>query len=291
MCIICVSRSGVRQPTISSIHSMFKHNPHGAGFMYARDGRVHISKGYMNVDEYVEAVERAAFTAADSVVYHFRISTQAGVGPAMTHPFPLSNQLEHMKALEVTCPCGVAHNGVISGMHTNAKLGISDTVTFVSDVIARMWRRDNKVTKKMKRRIAAAAPNNRFAILTKSGNVYRIGDGWESVSPGIEASNSSWRYSRLSYVDELDWADVKYDYYRDSGYSASYRDVFDFWCKDCPNCATCLAYGACCDDIADYIDELDRDDKAHSYSEDDDDWYGYLYDGVGYNLASQDIPF
>ena len=266
MCIILTCNPNTR-PSSELLSTCFYNNPDGAGIMWCENGRVQTSKGYMSED----ALEKAIASVPKE------------------SPFPISRSLTVLHAENTECDAAVAHNGVISGMHTNAKLGISDTVTFVSDHIARMWRRDNKVTRRMRQKITSVAPGNRFAIMTKSGDVYRIGEGWESVSPGIEASNSSWRYSRLSYVDELDWADVKYDYYRDSGYSASYRDVFDFWCKDCPNCATCLAYGACCD--ADYIDELDRDEKALEYSAEDDDWYGYLYDGAGYNLASQEIPF
>ena len=92
---------------------MFRNNPHGAGFMVARNGKVEISKGYMNIENFVSAIRLQHFTAKDSVVYHFRISTQADVTPEMTHPFPLTNQLEYMKALDVSCDCGVAHNGII----------------------------------------------------------------------------------------------------------------------------------------------------------------------------------
>ena len=92
MCIICVSRSGVRQPSEAVIRAMFNHNPHGAGYMFARDGWVTIHKGFMNLDDYLQAIREEHFTANDSVVYHFRISTQAGVSPEMTHPFPLSNR-------------------------------------------------------------------------------------------------------------------------------------------------------------------------------------------------------
>ena len=101
MCIICVSPAGVRQPSFKTICTMFRNNPHGAGYMFARDGKVHISKGYMDIDSFLEAMRCEHFTKKDAVVYHFRISTQAGVNPQMTHPFPLSNQLEYMKALEL----------------------------------------------------------------------------------------------------------------------------------------------------------------------------------------------
>ena len=78
MCIICVSPENVRQPDTQTIRTMFLRNPHGAGYMYARDGRVIIHKGFMNMTEYLDAVHSEGFTAEDSVVYHFRISTQAG---------------------------------------------------------------------------------------------------------------------------------------------------------------------------------------------------------------------
>ena len=96
MCIICASKSGVRQPTERELFTMFQNNPHGAGYMTARHGMVTISKGYMDFDEFLNAVRKEHFTAQDSVVYHFRISTQAGINPEMTHPFPLSNRLGRM---------------------------------------------------------------------------------------------------------------------------------------------------------------------------------------------------
>lgn len=106
MCIICVSKSGVRQPTVTELNTMFRNNPDGAGYMVARHGMVSISKGYMDFGEFLNAVRREHFTERDSVVYHFRISTQAGVNPEMTHPFPLSNRLERMEKLDTTCRIG-----------------------------------------------------------------------------------------------------------------------------------------------------------------------------------------
>ena len=85
MCIICVSKSGVQQPTDSTIRAMFRRNPHGAGYMYARNGKVTIHKCFMIIEDFLSAVHTERFTPQDSVVYHFRISTQAGVNAAMTH--------------------------------------------------------------------------------------------------------------------------------------------------------------------------------------------------------------
>ena len=196
MCIICVSRSGIRQPTVSSIRSMFKNNPHGAGFMYARDGKVHISKGYMDVDEYIEAVERANFTAADSVVYHFRISTQAGVGPAMTHPFPLSNQLEHMKALEVTCPCGVAHNGVIMLTTDPSNHEYSDTAIFIVDYLSGIIKCGYDLRDQETLDYIFHLARSKFAIMDGTGYVATIGTFINNR--GLLFSNDSFQIRRLA---------------------------------------------------------------------------------------------
>ena len=55
MCIICVSKSGVRHPSDITLHAMFRRNPHGAGYMYARDGKVTIHKGFMNIEDFLAA--------------------------------------------------------------------------------------------------------------------------------------------------------------------------------------------------------------------------------------------
>ena len=106
MCIICVSPKGTRQPIRAQLKTMFFRNPHGAGYMYARDGIVHIHKGFMYLDDFLAAIESEHFTARDSVVYHFRIGTQAGVNPPMTHPFALTHQRQLTRALDVDCRAG-----------------------------------------------------------------------------------------------------------------------------------------------------------------------------------------
>ena len=69
MCIICVSPKGIRQPSIATIRTMFHRNPHGAGYMCIRDGKVFISKGYMREQAFVDVIKNEHFTAADAVVH------------------------------------------------------------------------------------------------------------------------------------------------------------------------------------------------------------------------------
>ena len=132
MCIIAVSKIGVRQPSLKQLRNMYTNNPHGAGYMYARNGIVHIHKGFMTWEDFERNIKAEAFTEADPVVYHFRISTQAGVKPTMTHPFPLTDDLSLCEALDVTCPVGLAHNGIISMTSFAKEVKYSDTAYFIT---------------------------------------------------------------------------------------------------------------------------------------------------------------
>ena len=175
MCIICVSPARTRQPSISQIKTMFMNNPHGAGYMFAREGRVHIHKGFMDIDSFLSAVKAEHFTAKDSVVYHFRISTQAGVNPEMTHPFPLSNRLPIMKALDVECPCGVAHNGIIRLTSDTSQREYSDTALFITRYMAQMVHGlDDLKDAQLLNRIERLA-GSKLAIMDGSGYIATIG--------------------------------------------------------------------------------------------------------------------
>ena len=176
MCIICVSRSGVRQPGEATIRAMFLNNPHGAGYMFARGGRVIIHKGFMNPDDYLRAIRAECFTPQDSVVYHFRISTQAGVNPEMTHPFPLSNQPWHMCRLDLRCRIGVAHNGIIRLTSDPDNDQYSDTAIFITQSLSRLIRsradlRDQRLLDEI-----FQIARSKFAIMDGSGYVATVGE-------------------------------------------------------------------------------------------------------------------
>ena len=176
MCIICVSKPGVRQPSESVIRAMFRRNPHGAGYMYARGGKVTIHKGFMNPGDYLNAIRDERFTAEDGVVYHFRISTQAGVNPEMTHPFPLSNQPARMRALDLTCRCGIAHNGVIRLTTDPTNTRYSDTAIFITDYLARMVRKPADLRNQALLDRVYYMARSKFAIMDGSGHIATIGE-------------------------------------------------------------------------------------------------------------------
>ena len=176
MCIICVSPKRVRQPNVTTIRRMFRNNPDGAGYMVARDGKVTISKGFMDVDEYIEAIRAEHFTAKDPVVYHFRISTQAGVNPEMTHPFPLSNRIEHMKVLDVECSCGVAHNGIIRLTTDRNSREYSDTALFIANYLSLIIREPGDLKDERVLTLIHRLAGSKLAIMDGDGYIATVGE-------------------------------------------------------------------------------------------------------------------
>ena len=190
MCVICLSKKGCRQPNEDEIRNMWNSNPHGAGYMFARDGRVEIHKGFMELKDFMRSVKSEEFTSDDVVVYHFRISTQAGVTPEMTHPFPLSEDLKDMKLLDCLCSVGIAHNGIIRLTSCNDP-EYSDTALFITEYLPMLIRDTQDITDKRVKKTIKALIGSKMVLLNGEGETSVIGDFWTSNESGILYSNKS----------------------------------------------------------------------------------------------------
>ena len=204
MCVICVSKKGIRQPSVSEIREMWETNPHGAGYMFARNGKVEIHKGFMELRDFLRSVESENFTDDDVVVYHFRISTQAGVTPEMTHPFPLSSDLEDMEVLDCLCDVGIAHNGIIRLTSTKDER-YSDTALFITEYLPALIRDTKDITDKHVKRCIRGLADSKLALINGEGDVSIIGDFYGNKA-GLMFSNMyfqprdmrrTWNFSNL----------------------------------------------------------------------------------------------
>lgn len=138
MCVIAVKQIGVDMPKEQRLKEMWDRNKDGAGFMYHDpvDNSVKISKGYMHFDDFKNALNDVSnkFSLKDiPMIMHFRITTHGGTSPENTHPFPVTSNVRHLQALDLKTNLGVAHNGVINSVGTEAKL--SDTQIYIRDVL------------------------------------------------------------------------------------------------------------------------------------------------------------
>jgi len=176
MCVICCSPSGVRQPKETQLRAMWLRNPDGAGYMFARSGEVEIHKGFMTWQDFIRSVRAERFTAADSVVYHFRISTQAGVNPEMTHPFPLCRDRDLLRRLDMFCPLGIAHNGIISLTSDLTEKTFSDTALFISQYMPVLIRKRADITDPHVKTLIWELTRSKWAFLDGSGEISTVGE-------------------------------------------------------------------------------------------------------------------
>ena len=207
MCVICVSEKGVRQPNEQEIRYMWSSNPHGAGYMFARDGKVEIHKGFMDIKDFLRSVNGEGFTADDVVVYHFRISTQAGVTPEMTHPFPLSGDLEDMKILDCLCDVGIAHNGIIHLTSNNDK-EYSDTALFVADYLSYIIRDTRDITDKHVKNIIKELAGSKLVLLNGDGELSIIGEFYKNKSESGDLLFSNMTHAHIGFRRTWNLTDI-----------------------------------------------------------------------------------
>lgn len=190
MCIICVSAKGVRQPSLTELKNMWERNPDGAGYMVARNGKVEIHKGFMFFDDLLRSLKSEKFTKDDPVIYHFRISTQAGICPEMTHPFPLTRNYNGLCALDVTAKIGVAHNGIIQ-LTSNGDKNYSDTALFIGNYMTKLVKTKSDVHDKTTLQMIEKLIGSKMAIMDGDGAIETIGTFCEDE--GMLFSNASYR--------------------------------------------------------------------------------------------------
>lgn len=257
MCIILACKPGHR-PTAETLVTCWQHNPDGAGIMWSAGGRVEIEKGLMRLADLQRAVALAPRDAP--LVIHMRIGTSGGLGPEVTHPYPVSDSLEALHALDVECSVGIAHNGVLD-YPTDTARGVSDTVYYVGHVVAplaskRATRRAGGLLRSRKalRRLKLTSEGSRLALLDGEGRVELIGTGWQGVAAGIQASNSSWRadcYRRVYGGAYAGAGASLYDWDEDEdegwGIWSERAEVMSAWgCDFCDCYGDCYTQGPCC---------------------------------------------
>jgi len=173
-------------PSNKLLKRAFTNNPNGFGLAYRiAAGMPHIKKGAMTF----KAVKRLLRSTPDlveaDVILHFRLATSGYIYEGNCHPFPLSRNVDHLTALEVTSRMAVAHNGII---YTSTKPStvyyeagkrwgnegdaLSDTQEFVRDYLVDIG---DSIFNKGVRKLIEDDTMSKFAILTTKG-ILLIGD-------------------------------------------------------------------------------------------------------------------
>lgn len=233
MCVIACSPRGVQFPDENTIRKMWYANDDGAGFCYEMDGRVHIEKGFMNVEDFIKAVNALEEIAGwdTPAIFHFRIGTAGGNTAQNTHPFPIENNYGKLKELSYIGNLAVAHNGCIP---IDNDIGVSDTMTYIKNYMS-LYRKLDKhfYQNKIFQRAIEEQTKSKLAFLDEKGTITTIGNFTEI--DGILYSNTYWQFrgnrASGSYHSYGGWVGNSIDDDDDDDYTyrlnSSYR-----WCSD-----------------------------------------------------------
>lgn len=237
MCIIASSEIGMTLPSTETIKTMWRCNSDGAGFMYNKDNKVIIKKGFMTLDAFNKALEelkKEIDTVNSTVIMHFRIGTHGGNIPENTHPFPVTCMEPLLKKLTVNTDIGMAHNGIINTVQP--RNNISDTMEYVLEFLSEFKYIDkNFYTKRLWQKVIENTINgSRMCFLDGSGSVTYIGNWHTDETTGVKYSNTGYqrsywqdnyisKYSKYNWdldyrLNNLDEYDDDYDYINDWDY-------------------------------------------------------------------------
>lgn len=199
MCII-VYKPKNQKVSKGILKNCFTNNPDGAGFMYPVDGKVFISKGYMDFDSLWTDVSK--IPTEYPIIYHFRIRTHGAKCKELCHPYPITTDYNLLHAHNLVADFGVAHNGVFYDLPSVQ--GESDTTIFIANVLTPL----KKLAKHEKSTLCdlryndlldfACGSTSRLALMDPDGNVSLRGHGWVSHE-GCHFSNTSYVSYKTTY--------------------------------------------------------------------------------------------
>lgn len=190
-------------PSQTTIETMWYNNPDGAGFMYAKGGKVFIEKGFMDLQSFVRAIDsldKSIDIVATPLIMHFRITTSGGTTPENTHPFPVSDSLKQLQRTRCTAPLAIAHNGMIN-IKPSSKV-VSDTMEYVTAQLSLLYKlREDFYTTKTGKELVYNAIQSKMAFLDKAGRIETVGKFHELN--GILYSNYSYQPYKGYYTWDI----------------------------------------------------------------------------------------
>jgi len=185
MCVIILKPAGEQMPSDDDLRRCFAANPDGAGFMYPRNGKVHVSKGHMNLDDLMRELRELESVKDMPVVIHCRIGTQGPNNRALTHPFPISDSEKALTACRWEGDRALVHNGIIpltsswTSYRSKVKEQFSDTLYFVRDYASLICNTDDWHADRDKLTLLASLAESKLAILESNGH-------WETIGHFVE---------------------------------------------------------------------------------------------------------
>jgi len=217
MCIIIYKPKKQPLPSREILERCFNYNSNGAGFMYVKDNKVIIKKGYMIFEDLFNDLRKIPRT--QPLVMHFRIGTQGKNSKELTHPFDLFNS--YNTDLIINTDIGVVHNGIISLKSCKSTI-YSDTQIYIDNFLKKFYKIDKCFYLKDKwQEIIKETTNSKMLFLDSKGNVSMIGDFTEDNK--IFYSNTTYK-SYKNDSPSYNWDDYQDRYYP----TKAQKNIYDY---------------------------------------------------------------
>lgn len=240
MCIVIVKKQDIDIPSEDILRNCFTHNPDGSGYMYIRNGKVNIRKGFMKFKGLKKALRHENFNKDDIVIYHFRIKTHGSKSQSNCHPFPVSSKTEDLKSLSIIADYGIAHNGMIDIKEDTPDIlsidNISDTMIFIKDILSNPSIIDNIYSNTaIQQLVLKFTEGSKIALLSKEGKILMLGGFIDDKDTGLLFSNDSYKQAVTKFSFSNLWEyDFKYNY----SYEKDLKEDKEYYIQKglCPRC-------------------------------------------------------
>ena len=237
MCVIAIQPRGI-QISKEHLENCWDNNNHGAGIMYAVNGKVIVKKEMKSFDAfYSHIVEASAHDT--SVVIHFRIATSGGINDYNCHPFKVHKNLYF------------CHNGILD-IDVPKESKENDTQIFNNGLMKPLpynFYKNNAIMNVLEFTIGSG---NKFVFLDDAGDFFILNEkAGEWSEDGAWFSNTSYKRSSYSKAyGSYTWADDWYE-----GYS-----------KSVSNSKTTYKYSKDAFDGEESVDEVMGEGEGFDYS-------------------------
>lgn len=219
MCLALLAPKGVLKNTeflYNSIKTASYTNRDGMGFAFKRNStkKVYISKGYKDVDEFIDSIKEKKLGLDDELIVHLRIGNKGSVNTDMCHPFVVSSEDDEILQNDkfVTEPVFI-HNGTLF-KYSEHNSKYSDTFFFSKKFMSHkpvqeFLKSDSKLFSEI---FKDHVSTSRFVFLFpgESNNAIKIGSFKEDN--GYFFSNESYKNSNIRNVGGVD-TEINYNSY------------------------------------------------------------------------------
>jgi hypothetical protein len=192
MCIIAIQPKGIKISQ-KTLKNCWDNNGHGAGIMYAHNGKIIVKKELKDFNKFMQ-IKKDADRYDTNIVIHFRIATSGGVNYENCHPFKVNDQVYF------------CHNGILD-IEVPIYSKINDTQIFNNNFLKGLpvnFVRNDSLMQLIEFSIGI---NNKFVFLDCYGDFYIINENIGTWQNGAWYSNKSYlsmpTYFNKSYAHNI----------------------------------------------------------------------------------------